>query len=98
LNRVLDALNFDYPDYEQLSGDAEGQKRKRIASVLDKEGSKSAKKDKENSEKRKLSPEPKVCSKEKKSCIPKTEDASPRGGSSCNTFCCRSGGDSKGND
>jgi hypothetical protein len=24
LNRVLDALNFDYPDYEQLGGDAEG--------------------------------------------------------------------------
>jgi hypothetical protein len=24
LNRVLDALNFDYPDYEQLGGDAKG--------------------------------------------------------------------------
>jgi hypothetical protein len=36
LNRVLDALNFDYPDYEQLGGDAEGQKRKRIASILTK--------------------------------------------------------------
>jgi hypothetical protein len=24
LNRVLDALNFDYPDYEQLGGNAEG--------------------------------------------------------------------------
>jgi hypothetical protein len=36
LNLVLDALNFDYPGYEQLGGDAEGPKRKRIASVLDK--------------------------------------------------------------
>jgi small ligand-binding sensory domain FIST len=38
LNRVLDALNFDYPNYEKLGGVAEGQKRKRIASVLHKEG------------------------------------------------------------
>jgi hypothetical protein len=36
LNRVLDALNFDYPDYEQLGGDAEGPKRKRIAVPLTK--------------------------------------------------------------
>jgi hypothetical protein len=51
LNRVLDALNFDYPDYEQLGGDAEGPKRKRIASALDKESIKLARKEKEISEK-----------------------------------------------
>jgi hypothetical protein len=72
LNRVLDGLNFDYPDYEQLGGDAEGQKRKRIASVLDKEGTKMAKKDKEISEKRKLSPEPKIAApKKRKAASPK---------------------------
>jgi hypothetical protein len=72
LNRVLDALNFDYPDYEQLGGDAEGQKRKRIASVLDKEGTKLAKKDKEISEKRKPSPEPKIAvPKKRKVASPK---------------------------
>jgi hypothetical protein len=72
LNRVLDALNFDYPDYEQLGGDAEGQKRKRIASILDKEGTKLAKKDKEISEKRKLSPEPKIAApKKRKATSPK---------------------------
>jgi hypothetical protein len=72
LNRVLDALNFDYPDYEQLGGNAEGQKRKRIASVLDKEGTKLAKKDKEISEKRKLSPEPKIAApKKRKAASPK---------------------------
>jgi hypothetical protein len=70
LNRVLDALNFDYPDYEQLGGDVEGQKRKRIASVLDKEGTKLAKKDKEISEK--LSPEPKIAApKKRKAASPK---------------------------
>jgi hypothetical protein len=64
LNRVLDALNFDYPDYEQLGGDAEGPKRKRIASTLVKEGTKLAKKDKEISEK--LSPEPKIATPKKR--------------------------------
>jgi hypothetical protein len=28
LNRVMDALNFEYPDYERLSKGAEGTKRK----------------------------------------------------------------------
>jgi hypothetical protein len=75
LNRVLDALNFDYPDYEQLGGDAEGQKRKKIASILDKEGTKLAKKDKGISEKRKLSQEPKIAAPKKRkaaSLKPKT--------------------------
>jgi hypothetical protein len=70
LNRVLDALNFDYPDYEQLGGDAEGPKRKRIASALDKESTKLAKKEKEISEK--LSPEPKVAvPRKRKAASPK---------------------------
>jgi hypothetical protein len=70
LNRVLDALNFDYPDYEQLGGDAEGPKRKRIASALDKEGTKLAKKEKKISEK--LSPEPKIAApKKRKATSPK---------------------------
>jgi hypothetical protein len=70
LNRVLDALNFDYPDYEQLSGDAEGPKRKRIASALVKEGTKLAKKDKTIFEK--LSPEPKITvPKKRKTASPK---------------------------
>jgi hypothetical protein len=46
MNRVMDALNFDYPDYGQLSKVTEGQKRKRVASALDKEGTKLAKKTK----------------------------------------------------
>jgi hypothetical protein len=29
LNRVMDALNFEYPDYEQLNKGAEGQKKKK---------------------------------------------------------------------
>jgi hypothetical protein len=34
LNQVMDALNFEYPDYERLNKGAEGAKRKRIVSVL----------------------------------------------------------------
>jgi hypothetical protein len=34
LNRVMDALNFEYPDYEKLDKGAEGVKRKRVVSIL----------------------------------------------------------------
>jgi hypothetical protein len=34
LNRVMDALKFEYPDYELLSKGAEGPKRKRVVSVM----------------------------------------------------------------
>jgi hypothetical protein len=35
LNRVLDAIGFEYADYGRLGGDAGGPKRKRIASATD---------------------------------------------------------------
>jgi hypothetical protein len=79
----MDALNFDYPDYERLDRGAEGQKRKRFASVLDKEAAKLVKKDEETLKKRKLSPEPKIAaSKKKKAAALKrkttdTEDEAP---------------------
>jgi hypothetical protein len=75
LNRVLDALNFDYPDYEQLGGDAEGPKRKNIASALDKESTKLAKKEKEIFEK--LSPEPMVAAPRKRKAV-SPKPASPK--------------------
>jgi hypothetical protein len=34
LNRVMDALKFEYPYYERLSKGAEGPKRKRVVSVM----------------------------------------------------------------
>jgi hypothetical protein len=77
LNRVLDALNFDYPDYEQLGGDAEGPKRKRIAIALDKESTKLARKEKEISEK--LSPRPRVTvSRKRKGTSPKPASPKPK--------------------
>jgi hypothetical protein len=37
LNRVMDAIGFEYPDYDLLDKGAEGQKRKRVASALNKD-------------------------------------------------------------
>jgi hypothetical protein len=72
LNRVMDALNFEYPDYERLDRGAEGQKRKRVASVLNKEDAKLVKDDEEKPKKRKLRPEPKTdASKKRKAAAPK---------------------------
>jgi hypothetical protein len=72
LNRVMHALNFEYPDYERLDRGAEGQKRKRVASVLNKEAAKLVKDDEEKLKKRKLRPEPKTdASKKRKTAASK---------------------------
>jgi hypothetical protein len=72
LNWVMDALNFEYPDYERLDRGAEGQKRKRVACVLDKEEAKLVKDDEEKLKKRKLRPELKTdASKKRKATVPK---------------------------
>jgi hypothetical protein len=72
LNRVMDALDFEYPDYERLDKDAEGQKRKRVAGALNKEATKSMKDDEEQLKKKKLKPEPKIdASKKRKATAPK---------------------------
>jgi hypothetical protein len=65
LNRVMDALDFEYPDYERLDKDAEGQKRKRVAGALNKD-------DEEQPKKKKLEPEPKTgVPKKRKATAPK---------------------------
>jgi hypothetical protein len=50
LNRVMDAIGFEYPDYERLDKGAEGQKRKRVASALNKDDEDQSKKKKQKSE------------------------------------------------
>jgi hypothetical protein len=63
LNRVMDALDFEYFDYERL--DVEGQKRKRVAGTLNKD-------DEEQPKKKKLEPESKTdVSKKRKATTPK---------------------------
>jgi hypothetical protein len=68
----MDALNFEYPDYERLNKGAEGQKRKRIVSVVGRQAARMVKEDEEILKKRKLSPEPKVVApKKRKATAPK---------------------------
>jgi hypothetical protein len=72
LNRVMDALNFEYPDYERLNKGAKGQKIKRIVSILGREAARMVKEDEEILKKRKFSPEPKVVApKKRKAAAPK---------------------------
>jgi hypothetical protein len=65
LNRVMDAIGFEYPDYERLDKGAEGQKRKRVASALNKDGEDQSKKKKQESEVKE------IASKKRKASTPK---------------------------
>jgi hypothetical protein len=65
LNRVLDALGFEYPDYENLNKGAGGQKRKRISEALNEDEKelpkkKIPKRKKASSPKRKISDEEEI--------------------------------------
>jgi hypothetical protein len=72
LNRVMDALNFEYPDYERLNKGVEGQKRKSIVSVLSRQAARMVKEDEEILRRKKSSPEPKVAApKKRKAAAPK---------------------------
>jgi hypothetical protein len=90
LNRVMDALNFEYPDYERLNKGVKGQKRKRIVSVVGRQAARMVKEDEEILKKRKLSPEPKaVAPKKRKVAAPKqkatdTEEETPSTPSAAN--------------
>jgi hypothetical protein len=66
LNRVMDALNFEYPDYERLNKGAEGAKRKRVVSVLSRQAARMVKEDEKSLKKRKTSPKPKVATSKKR--------------------------------
>jgi hypothetical protein len=72
LNRVMDVLNFEYPDYERLNKGVEGQKRKRIVSALRRQAARMVKEDEETLKKKKSSPEPKVSAPKKR------KDAAPK--------------------
>jgi hypothetical protein len=72
LNRVLDAIGFEYPDYERLDKGAEGQKRKRVASTLIKD-------DKDQPKKKKEKFEPKVVApRKRKAASPKPVSPEPK--------------------
>jgi hypothetical protein len=66
LNLVMDALNFEYPNYEHLNKGAKGVKRKRVVSVLSRQAARMAKEDEKSLKKRKTRPEPKVATSKKR--------------------------------
>jgi hypothetical protein len=60
LNCVMDALNFEYPNYERLDEGGIGAKRKRIVSILSRQVVRSVKEDQETLKNMKTMSEPKV--------------------------------------
>jgi hypothetical protein len=67
----MDALNFEYPDYERLSKGAEGSKRKRVVSVMNRQAARMIKEDENFLKNKKSNPEPKVTtSKKRKTATP----------------------------
>jgi hypothetical protein len=71
LNRVMDALKFEYPDYERLSKGAKGVKWKRIVSVLNRQATRMVKEDEKILKKRKSTPE------SKEAALKKRKDKTP---------------------
>jgi hypothetical protein len=72
LNRVMDVLKFEYPDYERLNKGAEGPKRKKAVSIIQRQAARMIKEDENLAKKKKSSPEPKVAvSKKRKVPTPK---------------------------
>jgi hypothetical protein len=66
LNRVMDALNFEYPNYERFDKGVEGFKRKRIVSILNRQAARLVKEDENILKKAKSAPEPKAAISKKR--------------------------------
>jgi hypothetical protein len=75
LNRVMDTLNFDYPDYEKLDEGAEGIKRKRTVSILNRQVARLIRDDEKALKKPRTAQEPKMAipKKRKLSIVPSSE-------------------------
>ena len=54
MNRVMDALKFEYPDYERLSKGVERLKRKRVVSVMSRQAARMVKEDEKSLKRGKL--------------------------------------------
>jgi hypothetical protein len=65
----MDALNFEYPDYERLDEGAGGVKRKRTVSILSRQAIRSVKEDQMVLKKQKTISEPKVSAPKKQKLV-----------------------------
>jgi hypothetical protein len=73
----MDALKFEYPDYERLSKGAEGPKQKRVVSVMKSQAARMIEEDEKALKKKKSSPEPNVDVPKKRKALavkPKTAE------------------------
>jgi hypothetical protein len=70
----MDALKFEYPDYERLDKGAKGMKRKMIVSILSRQASRMVKEIEKALKKRKSTPEPKAAASKKR----KAESPEPK--------------------
>jgi hypothetical protein len=66
---VMDALNFEYPDYERLDEGVGGAKMKRIVSILNRQAIRSVKEDQKALKKKKTLSEPKKLAPKKRKLI-----------------------------
>jgi hypothetical protein len=73
---LMDAIGFEYPDYERLNKGAEGQKRKRVASALNKDDEDQPKKKKQEFEARTVVPKKRKASTPKQKPIDEEEGTS----------------------
>ena len=74
LNRVMDALKFEYPDYERFDKGAKCAKRNRVVSILSRQAARMVKEDEKASKKRKTTPELKAAAAKKR----KAESPEPK--------------------
>jgi hypothetical protein len=99
LNRVMDALKFEYPDYERLNKGAEGPKRKRVVSVMKRQAARMIEEDEKALKNKKIQPWAEGgCFEEKKNYGCEAKNSWYRGRNSFNASCCWRGGNFKGND
>jgi hypothetical protein len=75
----MDALNFEYPDYEKLDKGGKGVKRKRVVSILNRQAAPLIREDEKISKKAKTAPEPKA-TPSKKRRLDITSSAEPKVG------------------
>jgi hypothetical protein len=73
LNHVMEALGFDYPDYEKFEEEVVGVKRKRVVSIMKRQAMRSVQEDKKKapSKKRKVFGEGETSQSGRKSTCPK---------------------------
>jgi hypothetical protein len=78
LNRVMDALDFEYPYYERFDKGDEGLKRKRVVSILNRQTARLVKEDEKIAKKTKSAPESKAAVSKKRKPERKPEVPEPK--------------------